>query len=88
MLREPLSMAEAVSAVSQWLDRPNVRIVEPGERHWEIFRSLLVETQILAGDVTDAHLSAIATEHGATVCTHDRDFARFPGLKTLDPLAG
>lgn len=86
MLREPLSMAEAVSAVSQWLERPNVRVIEPGERHWEILRSLLVDTQIRGGDVMDAHLAAIAREHGATICTHDRDFARFPGLKTLDPL--
>jgi hypothetical protein len=86
MLREPLSMGEAASAVSQWLERPNVRVIEPGERHWEILRSLLVDTQIRGGDVMDAHLAAIASEHGATVCTHDRDFARFPGLKTLDPL--
>ncbi len=86
MVREPLSMAEAVSAVSQWLERPNVRIVEPGERHWEILRSLLVETQIRGADVMDAHLAALAVEHGGVICTHDRDFARFPGLRTLDPL--
>lgn len=86
MLREPLSMAEAVSVVSQWLERPNVRVVDPGERHWRILGSLLVQTQIRGADVMDAHLAALAVEHGATVCTHDRDFARFPGLKTLDPL--
>jgi len=86
MLRESLSMAEAVSAVSQWLERPNVRVIEPGERHWEILRSILVDRQIRGGDVMDGHLAAIAKEHGAVVCTHDRDFARFPGLKTLDPL--
>lgn len=86
ILREPLSMAEAASAVSQWLERPNVRVLEPGENHWEILRSLLIEAQVLAGDVMDAHLAALATEHGATVCTRDRDFTRFPGLRTLDPL--
>jgi hypothetical protein len=86
MLREPLSMPEAISAVSQWLERPNVQIVEPGERHWRILRSLLIETQIRGADVMDAHLAALAAEHGAIVCTHDRDFARFPGLRTLDPL--
>jgi len=86
ILREPLSMAEAASAVSQWLERPNVRVLEPGESHWEILRSLLVEAQVLAGDVMDAHLAALTIEHGATVCTRDRDFTRFPGLRTLDPL--
>lgn len=86
ILREPLSMAEAVSAVSHWLERSNVRVIDPGEGHWRILKSLLVETQIRGADVMDAHLAALALEHGATVCTHDRDFARFPGLKTLDPL--
>lgn len=87
MLREPLSMTEAVSVVSHWLERPNVQVVEPGERHWGILRSLLVETQIRGADVMDAQLAALALEHGASVVTHDRDFARFPALKTLDPLA-
>lgn len=87
MLLEPLSMPEAVSVVSQWLERPNVQVVEPGDRHWRILGSLLVETQIRGADVMDAHLAALALEHGATIGTHDRDFARFPGLKTLDPLA-
>jgi len=86
LLREPLSMRESVSAVSQWLERPSVRIVEPGQRHWEILSSLLVDAQVRGAEVTDAHLAALAIEHGATVCTHDRDFARFPGLRTLDPL--
>lgn len=86
MLREPLSMTEAASAVSEWLERRNVQVLEPGERHWSILRSLLAETQIRGADVMDAHLAALAVEHGAVVCTHDRDFARFPGLKTLDPL--
>jgi toxin-antitoxin system PIN domain toxin len=86
MLREPLSMAEAISVVSQWLERPNVRVVDPGERHWRILGSLLVESQVRGADVMDAHLAALALEHGATVCTHDRDFARFPGLRMLDPL--
>jgi predicted nucleic acid-binding protein len=33
----------------------------------------------------DAHLVALAIEHGATLCTNDRDFARFPGLKVEYP---
>ena len=86
MLREPLSMTEAVSMVSHWLERPNVQVIETGERHWRVLGSLLVETQVRGADVMDAHLAALALEHGATIGTHDRDFARFPGLKTLDPL--
>jgi toxin-antitoxin system PIN domain toxin len=87
MLREPLPMTEAVSVVSQWLERPNVHVIQPGQRHWTVLGALLVETQIRGADVMDSHLAALALEHGATVVTRDRDFARFPGLKTLDPLA-
>jgi predicted nucleic acid-binding protein len=38
--------------------------------------------------VTDAALAALAIEHGATLCRTDRDFARFPGLRTISPLEG
>jgi toxin-antitoxin system PIN domain toxin len=87
MLREPLPMTEAASVVSQWLERPNVQVLHPGDRHWSILGALLGETQIRGADVMDAHLAALGLEHGATVATHDRDFARFPGLKTFDPVA-
>ena len=36
--------------------------------------------------VMDAALAAIAIEHGATLCTTDRDFARFPELHWTNPL--
>lgn len=84
---EPLSMTETSAIVSDWLARPNVAVVHPTERHWEILSSLLAVTRTRGKGVTDAHLAALALEHGATFCTTDRDFARFPGLKTLDPLA-
>ena len=83
---EPLSMSEAISIVSGWMARPNVVLLQPTERHWDVLSSLLAVTRIRGRDVTDAHLAALSMEHGATFCTTDRDFARFPGLKTLDPL--
>ncbi|HEV8232490.1 MAG TPA: type II toxin-antitoxin system VapC family toxin [Thermoanaerobaculia bacterium] len=85
---EPLSTTETSAIVSDWLARPNVAVVHPTERHWEILSSLLAVTRTRGKDVTDAHLAALAVEHGATFCTTDRDFARFPGLRTLDPLEG
>lgn len=83
---EPLTMSEAISIVSSWLARPNVVLLYPTERHWEVLSSLLAVTRTRGRDVTDAHLAALSMEHGATFCTSDRDFARFPGLETLDPL--
>jgi predicted nucleic acid-binding protein len=42
---------------------------------------------ILRGNlIMDAHLGALAIEHGATLATCDRDFAHFPGLKFFNPL--
>lgn len=88
ILRQPLSMQEAAAAVTSWLERPNVETVGAGDRHWEILGSLLGSAQVRGDLVNDAHLAALALEHGATVCTHDRDFSRFPGLRILDPFAG
>jgi hypothetical protein len=82
----PFSTEEAGSIVSSWLERPNVSILEPTENHWQMLSSLLTRAQARGDLVTDAHLASLAIEHGATLCTNDRDFARFPGLKLLDPL--
>jgi uncharacterized protein len=86
-LGHPLSVAEATAIVSEWFDRPFVSLVHPGERHWEILQRLLQEGQAAGPLVTDAHLAALAIEHRATLATTDRDFARFPGLRVLNPLA-
>lgn len=84
--RRPFSVEEATRIVSEWLDRPNAVVLEPGQRHWAILSELLSAARARADLVTDAHLASLAIEHGAVLCTDDRDFARFPGLKTLDPL--
>ncbi|HLJ61099.1 MAG TPA: type II toxin-antitoxin system VapC family toxin [bacterium] len=83
----PLTIREAVPIVSDWLAQPMVTIVEPGERHWTILQDLLTRVHARGPAVTDAHLAALAIEHGATLCSSDRDFERFPGLRVLNPLA-
>jgi uncharacterized protein len=82
----PLSAPEAEAAVSSWLAQPAAGILEPGERHWDILRDLIRDGQSVGPLVMDAVLAAIALEHGATVCTTDRDFSRFSGLKWTNPL--
>lgn len=72
--------------VDHWLQQPAARIIQPSERHWSILKKLL-EPFGTAGNLTsDAHLAALAIEHGATLCSTDRDFARLPRLKWLNPL--
>ena len=82
----PLSIAEGVAVVSDILGRPMVAILEPGEQHWSILSDLLSRVQARSALVTDAHLAALAIEHGATLLTSDRDFIRFPGLRFQNPL--
>lgn len=86
VFERPLTVAEAEAAVSSWLALPSVSPVGPGERYWDILKDLLHRAQVAGPLVTDAALAALAIEHGATLCTTDRDFARFPGLRTLSPL--
>ena len=82
----PLSTAEAEIIVSTWLAESSVVLVSPGDRYWEILRALLIDAQVTGPLVTDAALAALAIEHGATLATTDRDFARFRGLRLSDPL--
>jgi toxin-antitoxin system PIN domain toxin len=86
VFERPLSTAEAAAAVSSWLAQPTAGILEPGERHWDILRDLVQEGQAVGPMVMDAVIAAIAVEHGATLCTTDRDFSRFSGLKWTNPL--
>jgi toxin-antitoxin system PIN domain toxin len=87
VFRRPLSLDEAIAAVDAWLDSPVVDVLVAGERHWAILRETLVAGQASGNLTSDADLAALAIEHGATLATTDRDFARFAGLKTVDPLA-
>ena len=82
----PLDLDQAMSRVQSWLEQPCVRILQPTDQHWPIFRSLLEEVRATANLVSDAHLAALAMEHNRIVESTDSDFARFPGLKWNNPL--
>jgi len=84
-VQRPLTASEACGIVDSWLQRPNVVVLDAGERFWEIFQAQMVEAQVRGPLVTDAALAALALEHGATLCSTDRDFRRFRALKLLDP---
>lgn len=86
IFEEPLTMNEAASTVTSWLAQPAVEILEPGERYWSILLDLLSDAQVAGALVPDAALAALAIEHGSTLYTTDRDFARFRGLQTVNPL--
>jgi toxin-antitoxin system PIN domain toxin len=87
VFEHPLSLEQALARVQSWLDQPCTRVVRPTERHWTVFQQVLTDGQAVANLVTDAHLAALAIEHGCELASTDSDFARFPKLKWRNPLA-
>ena len=88
VFERPLSIAESHAAISSWLDQPVAGILEPGDRHWDILRKPMNDGQTVGPLVMDAALAALAIEHGASLCTTDRDFSRFADLEWINPIAG
>ena len=86
MSKRPMSIAIACKIVSNWLSRPQVRVVEPGAHFWSLFTEQVAVAKISGRRVPDAALACIALERNARVCTTDRDFARFAGLQLINPL--
>jgi toxin-antitoxin system PIN domain toxin len=86
-VQSPLSLAEASAIVSSWLKVPSVVVPSPGPHHWAILQEVLRAAQARGPLVSDAHLAALAIEHGAELASADRDFARFEGLRFVNPLA-
>lgn len=82
----PAPVDEAWNRVTQFLDAPAAWIPQPGPRHRHIFESLVAEVQPTGNLISDAHLAALATEHGLTVVSADSDFAKFTSIRWLNPL--
>jgi uncharacterized protein len=85
--REPSTTDEAFRFCENLPGQPHCKIVEPGERHWGIFRRLCTDTDTCGPRITDAWFAALAIEWGCQWITFDRDFARFPGLRWQLPAA-
>ncbi len=77
----PLSVEDAMRVVESWLAQPRALVVNPGARHAGILGRLLMSAGSGGNLTTDAHLAAVAVEHGAAIVTYDRDFARFEGVR-------
>ena len=87
LFRRPLSWATAFDLIAAWLDQPFATVVSAGPRHLRMLRQLLLPLGAGGNLTSDAHLAALAMEHGAELCSSDTDFDRFPGLKWRNPLA-
>lgn len=86
-LEHPLDVGVAWQIAETWLDRTNVWVPVPTERHRDILALLLQGGKASGNHVPEAHLAALAIEWGLELLSADRDFARYPGLRWRDPLA-
>jgi uncharacterized protein len=83
----PLTPGQAWSCTAAWLDADSTWIPVPGAKHADILRRLVVDGDLRGNLVSDAHLAALAIEHGVGVCSADSDFARFTELTWINPVA-
>lgn len=77
----PLAPDQALGLLNHWLAHPAARVVHPGPRHVALLGRYLVTAGSAGNLTTDAHIAALAQEHGATVGTFDRDFQRFDRVR-------
>ena len=84
---QPSDLAEATEFCELLLDQPHCEPIRPGGRHWQIFSSLLAEVEARGNLVADAWFAALAIEAGCEWITLDRDYERFPGLRSRPPAA-
>jgi toxin-antitoxin system PIN domain toxin len=83
---KPVSIEQSWHQVREWLEAPSAWIPRPTERHPEVLERLLIGSQAVGDLVSDAHLAALAVEHGLTLCSADKDFTRFEALSFENPL--
>lgn len=83
----PLAVADAFAVMESWMQQPCVTVLEPTERHLQTLKDSLLPLGTAGNLTSDAHLAAVAVEHGAELCSCDADFARFPGVRWTNPLA-
>jgi len=83
----PLSAKQVFAIVEEWIAQPGVVVLQPGPRHTEILKRLIIEHNVTGPLVTDAVLAALALENGAFLASTDQDFRRFPDLRWTNPLS-
>jgi predicted nucleic acid-binding protein len=71
------------------MQSPSMRMIGESPVHWAELKAILAAGKIRGPAVHDARIAAICLGHGVReFWTADRDFSRFPSLKTVNPLVG
>ncbi len=82
----PLIPEVALDSVNDWLQQPPSLTIVPSHQHWSILKELLMPLGAAANLTSDAHLAALAIEHGARLYSTDNDFSRFQSLRWTNPI--
>jgi len=86
---KPTPLDLALEQVTTWQSAPSVRLIGEGSRHLNLLGDVSREGRVRGAAIHDARIAAICLEHGVSeLWTADRDFGRFPALKTRNPLVG
>jgi uncharacterized protein len=87
IFRVPTPMPDAVEVVDAIVESPSLRLLGEGPDHWATVRRALLDGRVAGARVHDARIAAICMDHRVRcLWTADRDFSRFPALKTHNPL--
>jgi len=78
---QPSSLDEVLRFCNILLSQPHCVVIQPGQRHWEIFSRLCIQADARGNLVPDAWFAALAIESGCQWVTLDRDYARFSQLQ-------
>lgn len=83
----PSPVETAFKAVAGWRESSTLVVIGELEGYWELLEALLRAGLVAGPRVHDARIAAICLQHGVKeLWTADRDFSRFPQLKTHNPL--
>jgi hypothetical protein len=85
----PTPLDKAIEQIEAWLESPSLVLFSEAEDYWMQLRPLLLSGRVSGPQIHDARIAALCKEHGvAELWTADRDFGRFPGVQTRNPLIG
>lgn len=83
----PSTVAAAAAQVDAWLESPTLVLLGDTAGCWPVLRTLVENSRITGSRVHDARIAALCLHHGVReLLTADRDFTRFPRLRTRNPL--
>ncbi|MBV9437613.1 MAG: PIN domain-containing protein [Acidobacteria bacterium] len=86
VFRVPLSTEVAMQDIQRILASPSLNLLSETDLHAAILQRVVRESAAKGNLMHDAHIATLCFEHGvAELITGDRDFARFPGLRTINP---